>query len=529
MAGFPMEQPQFYRGVLKSFSPRDGYGFIHCVSLLESFGRDVYIDRSRLPLGASAGDQLEFTITISNKGQPQVLQARMVEESPQNVAEAAQALDTSFLQFAEGVTYFSVVLEKHNNISMLGIDVDTAHGDDLMVDNITGGLILQWNRRHPQRQVKIGDCIVKVNNVSGKAQAIFTECRDAMRLEMTLRRGPPPDAKGAGKGARSVLPSVCVVTWNVLSSAYANFKMYPQLDPSVIRAPRRRAQIAAALQALAADVVCLQEVDCPLEELGLNEMEFDSCSAQRPGGRPDRCVIAWRKDRLEQGPAGHRVLMFDDHPPPKAFEPDPEHYESGNVGLAVELRVRSDPGKHCVTFATTHLNWEPRKSDVRAWQAHVFFDLAASLSGSRIVLCGDFNSQPGTQPHLFLSQGCGLASVYADVEASGVTNSNSNAPPKGFAGMIDYIWYSPKWFTVKQRLRLPLADDLRTKAYGPGWAAGNNNSNNSGNYGGGCHGQRDLPPVPTLLSESWPSDHLALAAVFEFAIPTADEVDYEFH
>jgi len=218
-------------------------------------------------------------------------------------------------------------------------------------------------------------------------------------------------------------------------------------------------------------------------------------------------VIAWNKHRLEIGPKGHRTILFDDHPPPAAFECDPAHYETGNVGIAIELRVKGEPGKPCVTVATTHLCWEPHKMDVRQWQLHTFFNMVSSLAGPRILLCGDLNSQPGTQPHQFLAQGCGLASAYADEEATSLTNSNAHAQKGGFAAMIDYIWFSPKWFAMRKRITLPTADDLRKK------------------HSGGMP-LPDSAPVPTLLSSRWPSDHLALQAVLELANPVID--DWEF-
>jgi len=280
--------------------------------------------------------------------------------------------------------------------------------------------------------------------------------------------------------------------------------MYPDVEPAILRPSRRRAQAKFILKELQADIICLQEVDCPLEELGLGE-DYDSIEAQRPGGRADRCVIAWRKDRIEVGPQKHRMMMFDDHPPPAAFECDPAHYETGNVGLAVELRLRSDPGKHCVTVATTHLCWEPHKMDVRQWQLHTFFNMVTALAGPRLLLCGDLNSQPGTQPHQLLAHGCGLTSAYADAEAVALTNSNAHACQGGFAAMIDYIWYSPKWFSVRKRIQLPSGDELKRP------------------LGGHLHDDR---PVPTLLSPGWPSDHLALGVVLELTNPVMD--DWEF-
>lgn len=499
-----MEGEQTFRGILKSFSPKDGYGFISCPVLFDAFGRDVYINHSRLPAGASAGSHMEFTITISNKGQPRAQRVVLVQEATDDLVEAAHTINMDFLKLAHVMNQYSIVIDKRKADNPLGIDVDTTHGSALLVDAVNRGLVDVWNRKHPHLQVKAGDEIVEVNGISGDAQAVFRECKHASHLEMRILRGMEQQTSDA---ERSILPSLCVVTWNVLASAYTNLKMYPDVDPNILRASRRRAQAKAVLAHLTADVICLQEVDCPLEELGLGP-DYDSIAAQRPEGRCDRCVIAWHKDRLEVGPKGHRMIIFDDHPPPAAFECDPAHYETGNVGLAVELRVRSDPGKHCITVATTHLCWEPHKMDVRQWQLHTFFTMVRGLAGPRILLCGDLNSQPGTQPHQFLAQGCGLVSAYWDVEALALTNSNAHACKGGFAAMIDYIWYSPKWFSLRKRIQLPTGQDLR--ACGPG--------------------SQSLPeaaPVPTLLSARWPSDHLALASVLELTNPVMDDWDFD--
>lgn len=499
-----MGDEQTFRGILKSFSPKDGYGFISCPVLHDAFGRDVYINRTQLPAGASTGCHVEFTIVISNRGHPQAHHVALVQELPVDLAEAASTINTDFLHLVQVTCQYSIVLDKRRGGFRLGIDVDTTHGSALLVDAVTGGLVEAWNRQHPHLQVRTGDHIVEVNGISGDAQAVFKECKTAQHLHMRIRRGrldqQIPEAE------RSILPSLTVVTWNVLAGAYTSLKMYPDVDPAILRAPRRRAQAAAALRHLAADVICLQEVDCSLEELGLDP-DYECIVAQRPEGRDDRCVIAWRKERLEVGPAGHRMIRFDDHPPPAAFECDPAHYETGNVGLAVELRVRSDTGKHCITVATTHLCWEPHKMDVRAWQLYTFFSMVSNLAGPRILLCGDLNSQPGTQPHQFLAQGCGLVSAYGDVEAFALTNTNAHACKGGFAAMIDYIWYEPKWLSVRKRIQLPSGEELkaRDKPGAPALAG---------------------TPVPTLLSAQWPSDHLALAAVLEFTNPGLE--DWEF-
>merc|ERR1739845_234896 len=101
----------------------------------------------------------------------------------------------------------------------------------------------------------------------------------------------------------------------------------------------------------------------------------------------------------------------------------------------------------------------------------------------------------------YLARDCGFASVYADVESSALTNSTAGLRDV-FAAMIDYIWYSPKWFSVRARLKLPTAADLRAKK---------------------CS-TAEQTHVP-LLSAQWPSDHLALAALFDFTDSRVNDRD----
>mmetsp|Transcript_70565 Transcript_70565/g.181929 ORF Transcript_70565/g.181929 Transcript_70565/m.181929 type:complete len:511 (+) Transcript_70565:162-1694(+) len=475
---------KMYEGRLKSFSPKDGYGFIACAALKSMYGRDVYIHKSKVPDGASSGCSLQFTIGLNAKGQPQAQSASLVSQTPDDLAQAAAACRTDLLQFEtlespDASTCHIVVLNKKRG-QRLGLDVDA---DALTIDTVRSGAAEDWNTENPHRRVMPGDRIVQVNHVCGDIRAVLNECKVSQHLEIRLARPVPA-------------PSACllglkVTTWNILSGAYATLTAYPDVDPKILPAPRRRAQIAAVLSRLAADVYCLQEVDCSLEELGLG-FEYDSVFAQRPRGRVDRCVIAWRRDRLEMGPAGYREVQFDEYAPPPTMFNQQLHadHASGNVGVVVELRMLRDPGRRCITICTTHLCWQPHRVDIRHWQLHTLFSVGQSLGSSRVIVCGDLNALPESPPMRFLSQACRLESVYRDVEHSAVTNSNACSMDGAFAAMIDYIFYAPTWFTLQSRVRLPTPGMLKVSSSVP-----------------------PEGPVPTLLSASWPSDHLALTAI----------------
>ena len=50
--------------------PAGGYGFIDCDETKLRFTRDIYIHRNQM-IGLQIGDEVSFTISLNNKGEPQ--------------------------------------------------------------------------------------------------------------------------------------------------------------------------------------------------------------------------------------------------------------------------------------------------------------------------------------------------------------------------------------------------------------------------------------------------------------------------
>lgn len=61
-----------FTGRLKSLSMKEdrGYGFIECAETMAAYNRDVFISSEFVPQGAEIGDQLQFSVTLSDKGHP---------------------------------------------------------------------------------------------------------------------------------------------------------------------------------------------------------------------------------------------------------------------------------------------------------------------------------------------------------------------------------------------------------------------------------------------------------------------------
>mmetsp|Transcript_13077 Transcript_13077/g.24059 ORF Transcript_13077/g.24059 Transcript_13077/m.24059 type:complete len:190 (+) Transcript_13077:60-629(+) len=68
----PPPSEKEYKGILKSLSSRNGYGFVACDEIHRVYGRDVHLPEEIVPGGVKVGDKLTFTVVLSSKGHPQV-------------------------------------------------------------------------------------------------------------------------------------------------------------------------------------------------------------------------------------------------------------------------------------------------------------------------------------------------------------------------------------------------------------------------------------------------------------------------
>jgi len=58
-----------YFGLIKSFNPQKGWGFIECPQTYELYGKDMFVLKNALPGGAAnKGDQVAFTVIQEHNG-----------------------------------------------------------------------------------------------------------------------------------------------------------------------------------------------------------------------------------------------------------------------------------------------------------------------------------------------------------------------------------------------------------------------------------------------------------------------------
>lgn len=82
---------------------------------------------------------------------------------------------------------FRVMLDRTRGVP-LGIDIIYWEDNTLLVEAVIGGLVQDWNRRHPKLRVRRGDVVVEVNGVMGDMHRLVDECTKNNVLWMTLRR-----------------------------------------------------------------------------------------------------------------------------------------------------------------------------------------------------------------------------------------------------------------------------------------------------------------------------------------------------
>jgi len=143
------------------------------------------------------------------------------------------------------------------------------------------------------------------------------------------------------------------------------------------RWPERRSLLATGLAELEPDLVALQEVALPENNARWLADQLGGCSVHlcpKIGSQHDKEGIAI----LSRLPV-ERVATLD---------------LQGQHRVAQFVQVNL--AGCSLIFVNTHLYWWPGESAKRAKQVRLMLDWLSDLSGTAIVVCGDFNGTPGS-------------------------------------------------------------------------------------------------------------------------------------
>ena len=115
--------------------------------------------------------------------------------------EEAESQELPSVGCMRGGQEFIVEVSKSDGNDKLAIEIDVTTigtigvGTGLRIEAINEGLVMQWNREHPDKQVLAGDYICEVNGLpisienSQKMLSAIARCSD---LKLLFKRGQPP-------------------------------------------------------------------------------------------------------------------------------------------------------------------------------------------------------------------------------------------------------------------------------------------------------------------------------------------------
>ncbi|GLT88353.1 hypothetical protein SLE2022_063830 [Rubroshorea leprosula] len=341
-----------------------------------------------------------------------------------------------------------------------------------------------------------------------------------------------------------------VLSYNILSDSYASSELYSYCPSWALSWPYRRQNLLREIVGYRADIVCLQEVQNDhFEEFFAPELDKHGYQAlykrktnEVYTGNPhtiDGCATFFRRDRfshvkkyeVEFNKAAQSLTDFAIQSTQKKAALN--RLVKDNVALIVVLEAKftnqgaDNPGKRqLLCVANTHVNVQQDLKDVKIWQVHTLLKGLEKIAASAdipMLVCGDFNSVPGSAPHALLAMGkidpmhpdlavdplgiirphsklahqLPLVSAYSSFARLGVglgleqqrrrMDPSTNEPlftncTRDFIGTLDYIFYTADSLTVESLLELLDEDSLRKDT--------------------------------ALPSPEWSSDHIALLAEF---------------
>ncbi|XP_010524745.1 PREDICTED: carbon catabolite repressor protein 4 homolog 1-like [Tarenaya hassleriana] len=351
-------------------------------------------------------------------------------------------------------------------------------------------------------------------------------------------------------GRLSSTGSFTVLSYNILSDTNVSSDLYSYCPPWALSWQYRRQNLLREIVGYRADIVCLQEVQSDhFEEFFAPELDkhgyqalFKKKTNEVFSGNTktiDGCATFFRRDRFSHVKKYEVEFNKAAQSLTEAVIPIAQKKNAlnrlikDNVALIVVLEAKfgnqaaDNPGKRqLLCVANTHVNVPQELKDVKGWQVHTLLKGLEKIAASAdipMLVCGDFNTVPGSAPHSLLAMGkidplhpdlmvdpfgilrphtklthqLPLVSAYSSFARMGGSlmaeqqrrrmDPTTNEPlftncTRDFIGTLDYIFYTADTLTVESLLELLDEERLRKDT--------------------------------ALPSPEWSSDHIALLAEF---------------
>ncbi|GMH08223.1 hypothetical protein Nepgr_010063 [Nepenthes gracilis] len=334
------------------------------------------------------------------------------------------------------------------------------------------------------------------------------------------------DAMGhLGSDARlSSAGTFTVLSYNILADVYATSESYSYCPSWALSWPYRRQNLLREIVGYRADIVCLQEVQSDhFEEFFAPDLDKHGYQAlykrktSEVSHTLDGCATFFRRDRFSHVKKYEVEFNKAAQSLTEALVPSGQKKNAlsrlvkDNVALIAVLEAKfgqqgaDNPGKRqLLCVANTHVNVQHELKDVKLWQVHTLLKGLEKIAASAdipMLVCGDFNSAPGSAPHALLAMGkvdpmhpdlsidplgilrphtkllhqLPLVSAYSSF-ARGIgpaierqrrrMDPSTNEPlftncTRDFIGTHDYIFYTADSLTVESLLELLDEDSMR--------------------------------------------------------------------
>lgn len=343
--------------------------------------------------------------------------------------------------------------------------------------------------------------------------AVVAFLRDSCPVPM-----PPPEREwisidadvptARDDGTEAPVESFNILSYNILCDKYATQAMYGYTPSWALAWEYRKEFILQEVVSYAADICCLQEVDAEQYEdylsHHLSQQDYEGIWWPKSRARTmrdeekrkvDGCATFFKSNKFSL--IEKQLIEFNQialqRPDFKKTEDMFNRVMTKDNIAVVALLENKDSGSRLIV-ANVHLHWDPQFRDVKLVQTAMLMDELEKIgdrfakfpaklnvaegyppapkytNGTQIptIICGDFNSEPGSGVYDYLSTGSVagnhedfMAHVYGNYTAHGLEHKlplksayanvgelpfTNNTP--SFAGVIDYMWYNQNALAV---------------------------------------------------------------------------------
>lgn len=313
---------------------------------------------------------------------------------------------------------------------------------------------------------------------------------------------PDIPATDSSDDPQAPVESFNILDYNILCDRYATAQMYGYTPSWALSWEYRKEFILQEVMSYGADICCMQEVASEQYEdyflHHLSQQEYEGIFACKTRARTmreeerkqvDGCAIFYKSNKFSL--VERKTIEFNQmalqRPDFKKTEDMFNRVMTKDEIAVIALLENVESGSRLIV-ANVHIHWDPEFRDVKLVQVAMLVEELERIGASfakypakldvkkgyppaphysdaykiPTIVCGDFNSIPGSGVYEFLSNG-GVAGnhedfmdhIYGDYTAQGLAHKHTlkssysnigelpftNYTP-GFQGVLDYIWYN---------------------------------------------------------------------------------------